>query len=83
MFKRWWDIFIVLASLVLQSTWLYTRHIDHHDLNPLGPNPQHVASVLSSPTRGTNLIFLHFGSMTNQSMFEMHVSNCWEEIINA
>jgi hypothetical protein len=50
------------------------RQIDHHDVNPLGPNPQDVGGVLSSPTRNTNLNFLYFGSMTNQGMFEMHMS---------
>ncbi len=74
LFKRWWDIFLMLVWLVLQSTSFCMRHIDHHDLNPFGPNPQHVGGVLSSPIRSTNLSFMYFGSMTNQGMFEMHMS---------
>ncbi len=33
-----------------------------------------IEGVLSSLTRSTNLNFLYFGSMTNQGMFEMHMS---------
>jgi hypothetical protein len=54
------------------------KNIDHHDLNPLGPNLQHIGGVLFGLTRGTNLIFCIFprsqGSITNQGMFEMHIS---------
>ncbi len=54
------------------------RYIDHHDLNPLGPNLRHVGGVLFGPTRGTNLNLLYLpnsqGSMTSQGMFKMHMS---------
>jgi hypothetical protein len=55
------------------------RYTNHHDVNPLGPNLKHVGGVLFGLIKGTNLIFLYFahsqGSMTNQGMFEMHISS--------
>jgi hypothetical protein len=78
MSKRWWDILLILAWFLLQFTSPPTKYIDHHDVDPPIPNFQHVGGVLFGPTRGTNLNFLYFansqGSMTSQSMFEMHIS---------
>ncbi len=66
MSKRWWEIFLVLVWLVLQSISPPTRHIDHHDLNPPSPNLQHVGGVLFGPTRGTNLNFLYFAQLLSK-----------------
>jgi hypothetical protein len=61
--RRWWDIFLVLTWLVLQSTLPPMRHIQHDDLDPLGPNLQHIEGVLFGPTRSRNLIFLYFSQL--------------------
>jgi hypothetical protein len=42
------------------STLPPMRYIDHHDLDPLGPNLQHIWGVLFGPTRGTSLNILYF-----------------------
>jgi hypothetical protein len=34
--KRWWDIFLILVWLILQSTLPFT--IKHHDVAPPSPN---------------------------------------------
>jgi hypothetical protein len=39
LFGRWWDILLVLIWMVLQSVSLPTNHIQHDDINPLGPQP--------------------------------------------
>jgi len=43
-----------------------TRHIDHHDLDPFGPNLQHIGGVLFGPTRGTNLNILYFAQLSKK-----------------
>jgi len=55
-----------LAWFLLQSTLPLTRYIDHHDVDPPVPNLQHVGGVLSSLTRGTNLIFLYFAQLSRK-----------------
>jgi hypothetical protein len=53
----------VLTWLVLQSTLPFTRHIQHDDLDPPGPNLQHVEGVIYVLIKGTNLIFLYFAQL--------------------
>jgi hypothetical protein len=60
MFARWWDILLVLTWFLLQSTSPPTKYIDHHDLDHLGPNLQHITGVLFGLTRYTNLNLLYF-----------------------
>ncbi len=60
MSKRWWEIFLVLAWLVLQSITPPTKHINHHDLDPPYPNLQHVGGMLFGHTRNTKFEFFIF-----------------------
>jgi hypothetical protein len=48
------------------STSPPTRYIQHDDLDPLGPNLQHVGGVLSCPTKGTNLNILYFAQLSRK-----------------
>jgi hypothetical protein len=57
--------FLCFGLVGLAIHFALYKTIDHHDLNPLGPNPRHVGGVLFNLTRSTNLNFLYFRSMTN------------------
>jgi len=64
------------------------RYIDHHDLDPPGPNFQHIGGVLFGPTKGTNLNLLYFAQLSRKYdksgyVWNAYVSSCWEEVINA
>jgi hypothetical protein len=47
-------------------TLFSTKYVDHHDVDPLVPNFQHVGGALFGPTRGTNLIFLYFAQLSRK-----------------
>jgi hypothetical protein len=42
------------------------KYIDHHDLDPHGPNLQHVRGVLFGSTRGANLNLLYFAQLSKK-----------------
>jgi hypothetical protein len=53
-----------LASHVTHFTSY--KVIDHHGLDPPGPNLQHVGGVLFDPTKGTNLNILYFSQLSRK-----------------
>jgi hypothetical protein len=58
--------FPCLVWFLLQSTLPPTRYINHHDVDPPGPNLQHIGGVLSSLTRDINLNFLYFAQLSRK-----------------